>query len=258
MSKRIDFLRQQYATDLLKAFRDDPRNARFVIGEENAVQTDDEAAANALFDMVRNADPTRTGACTQWLIRLALDGRLPAEDLPKARETLEAFKTYKRRLPAEQRDLGRYESLGEVWKAVEPSVLADAPVSGKDEERREREAARAESELILERNGWTVAIPQTERAAKWWGRGTRWCTAADTDNMFHEYAPDGPLVVFIRPDGAKFQWHGTTKQFMDAADDESDIVEFVDTVAPVLSEAPYSEESGKAPSFRSRMNRENV
>ena len=102
---------------------------------------------------------------------------------------------------------------------MKPFVLADAPVSGKDEDRRERETVRAESTIVLEKGGWTVALPRTERAACWWGRGTRWCTAAtDSHNMFERYNQNGALVVIVRPDGEKFQFHASGGDFMDAAD----------------------------------------
>ena len=221
MSKRLQYLHQQQAQALLEAFLADHRNvyyANWTIGEDGK-NLETHEFRDVIFATYREADPTPTGACLQWLIRQAIAGDMPAEDLPQARETLEAFLAYKRRLPAEQRDLGRHKHLGSVWKAVEPFVQENAPVSGKDEDRRERDAVRAESTIVLEQDGWIVAIPRTERAAKWWGRGTRWCTAADDSNMFDHYAGDGPLVVFVHPDGAKFQWHGPSNQFMDAADE---------------------------------------
>ena len=220
MSDRLRFLREQHGAALLKAFRDDPRNrpfAAWLIGPDGR-PIDDEAAADALLGRYRTADPSPRAVHLQWLMRQAIQGALPAEDLTKARETLVAFMAYKPRLTAEQRDLGRHNSLGDVWAAVEPFVRENAPTSGKDEDRREREAARAESTIVLDEGGWTIAIPKTERAACWWGRGTRWCTAADDDNMFDHYANDGAMVVFVRPDGAKFQFHAASRQFMDAAD----------------------------------------
>ena len=221
MSRRLTYLREQHGHALLTAFRTERRNEPFL---DWIAAMEDEAAADAVFARYRAADPTAGGACAQWLIRLALGGSLPAEDLPKARETLEAFLAYKRRLPAEQRDLGRFDSLGDVWACVGHLAAADMPTSGKDEERREREVVMADSEIVIAPDdpafaGWTVAIPTTERAAKWWGRGTRWCTAAEKNNMFAPYAASGPLVVFIRPDGEKFQFHAQSGQFMNAADD---------------------------------------
>ena len=237
---RLAFLREQHGAALLEAFLQDDRTMFLPdfyawVQSEDGRPLSDEEGADVVFERYRNADPTRTGACTQWLIRLAIAGNLPAEDLSKARETLEAFLAYKRRLPADQRDLGRYATLGAVWTAVEPYVRENMPASSREEERREREVVRAESDIVLERDGWTVAILKTERAAKWWGRGTRWCTAAESNNMFASYAQDGPLVVFVRPDGAKFQFHAPTQQFMDAADDAADQIDDLDGLPSLLA-----------------------
>lgn len=86
---------------------------------------------------------------------------LPAEDLGKATETLQAFMDYKRRLEPAQRDLGRYPSLGAVWKAVTGFVQDNAPVSNNDLDRREREAALAETDILFEAEGLIVAVPTT-------------------------------------------------------------------------------------------------
>ena len=221
----MQYLRNQHGTALLGAFRAEPRNAPFLgwIADAEGRPLDETAAAAAVFERYREVDPTRNGACLQWLLRLAIAGDLPAEDLPKARQTLQAFQIYKRRLPADQRDLGRYGSLGDVWDAVRPLVQANAATSRADDERRERQAVLAESTVLLPADdsggtGWIVAIPNTKRASNWWGRGTRWCTAGGGHNYFDIYNNNGPLVVFVRPDGEKFQFHAHSGQFMDAAD----------------------------------------
>ena len=217
---RMTFLRQEYGAALLAAFKVDARNLPFwewIFTPEHKPLAPEEAVA-ALFERYRGADPTPKGVFMQWLLRQAVRREIPAEDISKVRETLEAFERYKRRLPPEQRDIGRYEAVASVWKAIEPFVLQDTPASAKAEDRRAREQARAESTILLEKVGWTVAIPRTERAACWWGKGTRWCTAARNNNMFGRYAKDGPLIVFVRPDGAKFQFHAPSGQFMDAED----------------------------------------
>ena len=84
--------------------------------------------------------------------------------------------------------------------------------------------AYAESRILRQdQDGFTIAVPLTEFAAKWWGRGTRWCTAAEKDNKFRQYHKDAPLIVVVIPElkeKGKFQiW--TTEgdvQFMNAAD----------------------------------------
>ena len=242
---RLTFLREEHGEALLLAFSNDPRNEPFSawIRDEAGETLENEAAADAVFKRYRGADPTPKAVHLQWLLRQALKGSLPAEDLDKARETLEAFQTYKRRLPADQRDLGRFDSLGTVWEAVEPLVSGGAATSANDEARREREEIRAESTILLERKNWTIAIPRTQRAAIWWGRGTRWCTAGTHYNYFQSYNSQGPLVVFVRPDGQKFQFHGHTRQFMDAADRRAspseldDVIPLLDEHSPVLAAA---------------------
>jgi hypothetical protein len=64
-----------------------------------------------------------------------------------------------------------------------------------------------------------IVIPKTEEAAKFYGRGTRWCTAGDNDNRFNYYNKQGPLYVIIfRGSGVKWQFHFESGQFMDEQD----------------------------------------
>jgi hypothetical protein len=66
-----------------------------------------------------------------------------------------------------------------------------------------------------------IVIPKTEEAAKFYGRGTRWCTAGDNDNRFDYYNKQGPLYVIIfRGSGVKWQFHFESGQFMDEQDDD--------------------------------------
>jgi len=167
-------------------------------------------------------DPTANKALTQWLVVAYMGGGFRLEDLAKARETLELFVEHGGKL--EECDIGRYHSLGGLWKAVEPHIDAaatDETLTGRALRRKDRDRARAESEIPVERDdGLIVAVPLTEFAAKWWGRGTRWCTAADEDNYFRQYHNEAPLLVIVLPDGEKFQlWCGDDFQFMDAADE---------------------------------------
>jgi hypothetical protein len=66
-------------------------------------------------------------------------------------------------------------------------------------------------------------------AAKYYGQGTRWCTAAANDNMFNEYFDRGPLFVIIPKypiyPGDKYQfWYDKTMftifQLMNEKDEE--------------------------------------
>lgn len=188
------------------------------------------------------ADPTRNHAATQWLVLTYIANGFHFEDLGKARETLVAFARHRARLEAPERDLGRYRTLADLWKAVKPFVEAEnpPPASGREARRLDRERARSESVILHEgEDGFTVAVPMTEFAAKWWGRGTRWCTSSDEGNVFSRFHWTAPLIVILMPGGEKLQLHTERNafQFMDeddAAVKRSFVKKHWDHLAPVF------------------------
>lgn len=169
-------------------------------------------------------DPTKNNRFTQWLISTYMKGGYRFEDLSRARSTLEHFVTFNQRLPEDQRDINQHKRLSDVWKAVKPFVdqpEADESLSGKAKKRSERAKAYADSLILAETDDWTVAVPLTVEAAKWWGKGTQWCTAGDENNMFEWYHKTGPLIVMVMSDGTKVQFHVNDEecQFMNENDE---------------------------------------
>jgi hypothetical protein len=171
------------------------------------------------------ADPTVAKTMTGWLVKQYVQGALRLEDLGTAYETLDMFHRYAQRLPKGEQDLGQYQSLAKVWEAVSPIAEGEQDrLSGKAQKALERDKAYAESRILRQdEDGFTIAVPLTEFAAKWWGRGTRWCTAAEKNNRFWKYHEDSPLIVVVIPElkeKGKFQFWVTEHsfQFMDATD----------------------------------------
>jgi hypothetical protein len=171
------------------------------------------------------ADPTQNKGMTAWLVGQYAEGNLRLEDLGTANETLTMFRRYAQQLEAEKRDLGQYPSLAAVWETVIGFAQTEEQhLSGKAQRALDRDKAYAESRILRQDDdGFTIAVPLTEFAAKWWGRGTRWCTAAEKGNAFWQYHKDAPLIVVIIPElkeKGKFQlWVAEgSVQFMDAAD----------------------------------------
>jgi hypothetical protein len=176
--------------------------------------------------ILEKADPSKNKGMTAWLVGQYAQGRLRLEDLGTANETLTMFRRYASKLEPKKRDLGRYPSLAAVWEAVIAFANAEEQhISGRAQKALDRDKAYAESRILRQDpDGFTVAVPQTEFAAKWWGKGTRWCTAAEKDNAFLEYHEEAPLVVIVLPwlgAKGKFQLWCTKEeaQFMDAADE---------------------------------------
>jgi Domain of unknown function (DUF4116) len=177
-------------------------------------------------------DPTPGKSRTQWMVKTYIrDEQFKLEDLGRAYEALAAFERFKQKLSLEQRELSRFTNLRDLEALVDPFIKAEAKArlerdlssaTGREKRRLEELKARDESIILQEAEGIpTIAVPMTEFASKWWGRGTKWCTAAENNNVFDRYHKDAPLIIIICPDGAKFQANVSQYelQFRDATDE---------------------------------------
>jgi Domain of unknown function (DUF4116) len=177
------------------------------------------------------SDPTPGKSRTQWLIKTYIqDSKFKLEDLGRAHAALAAFERFKPKLSIEQREINHLKTMFALEALVDPFVKAEerarltrdlSSATGREKRRLEELKARDESIILQESDGLpTIAVPMTEFAAQWWGRGTKWCTAADKNNAFAQYHEFAPLVIIVCPDGAKFQLYvkKNDAQFMDNMD----------------------------------------
>ena len=171
---------------------------------------------------IEKADPTAKKAYVLDLLRMYLDGSMARiEDVFKATEPLKLYSKFRNRnLPSlrtmtftELLDLG--DELSDVMSQSETS---------KAEEQAFYDSEQAY--VAHDTDAYKVIVPFTEEASKFFGRGTRWCTAAESNNMFSEYykgerdpAKRLWIVIFKGQKGKKWQLHIATGQFMDARDE---------------------------------------
>jgi Domain of unknown function (DUF4116) len=201
------------------------------VGQREPISQEVKLSNKDLVLRFAGADPTDGKSRTQWLIKTYIeDKHLKLEDLGRVDAALAAFERFKRKLPLEQRELSRLKSLRVLETLVDPFIKAEerarstrdlSTATGREKRRLEEWKARDESIIIQEGEGLpTIAVPMTEFASKWWGRGTKWCTAAEKNNAFASYHKDAPLVIIVCPDGAKFQMcvKNNNIQFMDNTD----------------------------------------
>lgn len=221
-AKRLTWALNAYGQLLAAAVRRDTSPAARKVEKFPAVQIPERVSRIIL----ERADPTLAKTMTGWLVKQYAQGGFRLEDTGTAQETLDMFQRYAPLLPEGQRDLGQYKSLAEAWDAVFHLAAAEKDkLSNKAQKALDRDKAYGESRILRQdEDGFTVAVPLTEFAAKWWGRGTRWCTAAEKDNQFWGYHQQAPLVVILVPElkeKGKFQlWVvGEEFAFMDAADE---------------------------------------
>lgn len=90
-----------------------------------------------------------------------------------------------------------------------------------------KERLKGETEFLYEDSEWLVLTPKTKAASIFWGKGTRWCTAATSavENAFDQYNSNGPLIILVnkeRKDSegrqVKYQFQYCSESFMDAND----------------------------------------
>jgi len=174
---------------------------------------------NDIVDYWAKVDPTPNHKYLDWIMRQYLEHDFRQEDFNRVQTALEAFDYHKARIL--QKDINQYHKLADLEDAIEA-------VKGTKSKREEIKAVKTDgADKIFDRGGVTVYRIKTEAAAKFYGAGTRWCTAADKDCQFKHYNKEGPLyVIFCKGFNGKlekFQFHFESDQFMDAEDIEIDL-----------------------------------
>ena len=165
-------------------------------------------------------DPTPFKRLTKAIVRWHGKGELLLEDLYKVHDDLEVFERIRPTLPVEQRDLMRFKSPRDVYELVKPYIEQEqaVPLSQNEKSRIHARKMRQKSDILYEGSEGLIVAPKTKEASSFWGRKTRWCTAAKKDSAFDEYNRDAVLTIVLPKSGGKFQYHPTTSSIMDAQD----------------------------------------
>lgn len=159
--------------------------------------------------------PDKMGKYGKWMLELYKKGNLKEEDLYKAKEDLEIFAKFQSKL--QQKDIMRYHSLSELYNAIKPFLENPEQAATKSEEVRQLKKG---AEKVYEDNKWIVIVPHTKESSCYYGKGTRWCTAAnDSYNAFEGYNSEGLLYInIIKGTNTKYQFHFESSSYMDATD----------------------------------------
>jgi hypothetical protein len=176
----------------------------------------DQENMDHLYDEIEKGDPTPNKKYVPWLAREYARGNIRSvEDiLSELYPLLEKHHNQARspRFPAELRDISKLTARAFSQGMEE---LEDNP---------EELVDRGEYRDVVETNEVRVVQPLDEKAACYYGQGTRWCTAATRGtNFFERYNKRGPLYIFLpkKPQytGEKYQIHfDDPPQFMDQED----------------------------------------
>lgn len=206
--------------------------------------------AEYLIIYISTFDPTK-GKYSMWLINLCMSkhANFRAEDLGRAHDALEQFDAIKKggyfvrnRDQIAFADINRFKTLPELESFVDRVGTAAISNNQEDKQLEKKIIENNEVTILFNSSELKIAIPHTEQAATFYGRNTKWCTAAKTGNMFESYNADGPLYVILdKKNNRRWQLHFETKQYMDERD--YPIENFADGVFPIeaFKHIPFEE-----------------
>jgi hypothetical protein len=187
---------------------------------------------SVFIQFIVNADITK-GKYARFLIESFLSDKFLEEDLvggldSTVGQAISLFDKHKSKLPINERSVytldketgkALYQSPGDLWNKVKQY---QGELSGKELKKENQEKAYAETEFVYkdETTGFQIISPLSMFSAKWWGKGTRWCTSAEQGNAFLSYFLEAPLFILLMPNGDKLQLHyDGAISFMDENDD---------------------------------------
>ena len=192
------------------------------------------------FKLISSSDPgtvfsgeqlKKIGKYSKLLLTMFRRKNLKLEDLPKAKEYLSYV--YKHTVPL---DANKIKTLADLYQVVKGYYVKDTKnltdvLQAIDE---------SEYKKIFQSENWTIFVPLTEKAACYLGVNTEWCTTwgplslnpdyKDRTNRFGYYNQTSELYIIINNTNLndKYQFHFSTKQFMDKEDKRIDSGKFLE------------------------------
>lgn len=185
----------------------------------------DDRYVNDILSRLESADPTKNKEYVQALAKLYSNGGLKMEDVTSTlADYLTKFHKLKQKkiIPAPRNDFMRYSSVGDFM-----SVVDEYP-----EPEDNKNVDKGSSDVYYEDQDLRILVPKDREAACYYGKGTKWCTAATNNNMYDYYAKKEQLYIILlkkpKHTGEKYQFHFATKQFMDESDRRIDLYSLAD------------------------------
>jgi cell division protein FtsB len=107
------------------------------------------------------------------------------ENFPSLKSNLDRFQKISSNLP--KTDLNDYASLSELAESIKDY-----------DERVRRNFRKVEGgNVVYEDDRFFIVNPLTHESSCYYGKGTKWCTAADSDYQFKQYNQDGKLFYIL-------------------------------------------------------------
>jgi len=210
-------------------FNDDPVShiKQFMAIPETAKLIDN--FVNNILEYIESKDPTQNKQYTQWLARLYSKGGLKMEDMNR-QNILGLYDAGKRRgmINPEHADINKFKSYRDFEDAIIPYDLSAKLWASNNQKKMDKGTSK---EVYKDANV-RIVVPEDEAAACYYGQGTRWCTAGDSNNQFDNYNSSGKLYIMLpkHPEynGEKYQLQFENDYYMDETDTPVSVKHLVD------------------------------
>jgi len=187
---------------------------------------------------LEQSDPSPAKKYVNWMIVRYLKGDIRRlEDIPsRIAPALSKFQSLqnKKKLKPEHSDINKIRSIEDV---MDEYSIDSNQTQGNKSQAKSVETGMYQSgsaELIFNSPEYKIVVPKTEEASCFFGKNTRWCTAASNDNQFDNYSEDGPLYIILhKPTNSRWQFSFASDEYMDERDAPIKIIEFLLSHDPV-------------------------
>jgi len=187
---------------------------------------------------LEQSDPSPAKKYVNWMIVRYLKGDIRRlEDIPsRIAPALMKFQSLqnKKKLKPEHSDINKIRSIEDVMD--EYSIDSNQTQGNKSQAKSVEKSMydSKEAELILNSPEYKIVVPKTEEASCFFGKNTRWCTAASNDNQFNRYSKKGPLYIILhKSTNTRWQFSFASDEYMDERDTPIKIIKFLLSHGPV-------------------------
>lgn len=197
LEDKTDFLANQYKDKLI-----------------SAAEKDSDMNFNDPTDIVKHlstVDPSPRKLYLPFIVKCYANGDITTADFINVNEILSKFDKVKSIL--DKKDIGQYKSFSDVADIIKDDDEKDATSKRQKTKQIKYEGA----EVVAEDGSVLILNILSEKAAVFYGAGTKWCTAAKEHNAFKQYKKDGNIYIILTGN-AKYQVHVESGSFMNALD----------------------------------------
>jgi len=180
---------------------------------------------------LEQSDPSPAKKYVNWMIVRYLKGDIRRlEDIPsRIAPALMKFQSLqnKKKLKPEHSDINKIRSIEDAMD--EYSIDSNQTQGNKSQAKSVEKSMydSNEAQLIFNSPEYKIVVPKTEEASCFFGKNTRWCTAAANNNQFDNYSQDGPLYIILhKPTNSRWQFSFASGEYMDERDEPINLIEF--------------------------------